>query len=107
VILQCRICRHRMTVAECEGIFVNPAILFGRMPYHMVMHGSNRQVRFGGCIRVVLMGLLLPLMVVGGIFLLGWCLLKGAVYSTSFLRKCQACGSRRWLWPETGPVAFP
>jgi hypothetical protein len=77
------------------------------MPFHMVMHGNPRQARFGWCLRVVLIGLIFPLMIVGGIFFLCWCLLKGAVYLASFLWKCHGCGSRRWAWPETGPVAFP
>jgi hypothetical protein len=97
-----------MTVAEWEGAFVNPAILFGRIPFHMVMHGNPRQARFGWCIRVILTGLILPLVIVGGMFFLCWCLLKGVVYLASFFWRCPACGSHgRWAWPETGPLAFP
>jgi hypothetical protein len=107
MILQCRVCRREMTAAALEGVFVNPVILFSCMPLHMAIDVSKRHVPFGYCIWLLVAGPLLPFLIVGGIFLLCWWLLKGAVYLTSFMWQCPACGSRRWAWPRTGPLAFP
>jgi hypothetical protein len=97
-----------MTVAEWEGAFVNPAILFGRMPFHIFMQAWRELPGFRWCIRVILAAYILPLTIVGGMFFLCWCLLKGVVYLASFFWRCPACGSHgRWAWPETGPLAFP
>jgi hypothetical protein len=107
MILQCRVCRSEITAAAYEPVFINLRILLGWMPFHMVM-GLARQCGFFGIFVWLLLGVpVLAFVIVGVIFWLCWELLKGAVYLTSFFWKCPTCGSRRWTWPRTGPVAFP
>src|SRR5215831_3371804 len=104
MVLQCRLCRCQITAAPWESAFVNPWMLLGWMPFESVRWLGQR---FGWWIWLLLGPGLLPFLGLGGIFLLIWWLLKGGVYLASFGWTCPACGSRRWAWPRTGPIAFP
>jgi hypothetical protein len=104
MVLQCQVCRRQITAASWESAFVNPAMLFGWLPFKSAQDLSQR---FGWFIWLLAGPLLLVLMPFGGLFLLCWWLLKGGVYLASFGWKCPSCGSRRWAWPRTEPLAFP
>jgi hypothetical protein len=106
MVLRCRVCRCEITAVALEGVFVNPALLLAGIPLHMAVEVSRRHAPLGWGIWILVV-VLLPLVILGGIFFLCWCLLKGAVYLASLWWQCPACGSRRWAWPRTGPLAFP
>jgi hypothetical protein len=104
--LRCQVCRREVTAATWEGVFVNPAFLLAGIPLRMAVDVSSRHAPLGWLIWI-LVAALLPFVIGGALFYLCWCLLKAAVYVVSFLWQCPACGSRRWAWPRSEPLAFP
>ena len=87
-----------------EANFFLPIILLGGMPIGCVQFLSQR---FGWWLGLLAGLALLPFLIVGGLCVLAWWLVKAAVYLSSGLRTCPRCGARRWGWPQTGPVPLP
>ena len=84
-------CGRAVTVAPWEAGFFVPIILLGAMPLGWVQFLGQR---FGWWLGGLAAVVLLPLLVLGGLSVLGWWLLKGVIYLGSGLRMCPACGAQ-------------
>jgi hypothetical protein len=104
MILECRRCQHPITVASLEAVFFLPIMVLVGMP---IGGTQTLAASFGWWVWLPASVVLAPFLVMGGLVALGWWLLKGAVFLTSFRWACPACGARRWGWPRTGPVLLP